>query len=550
MARLRGLAPFMVYILALSIVFRSWIFSGFDLGFGDRADGIIEISLLEHWRNVFAGAETWNQPIYFWPHVDTLGYNDGYLLFGVDYAVWRLIADPFHADMLNIVVFRSIAFWASWALARRTLDFGREWSLLIASIFTISGAMIQQAVHAQLQSVALLPVAAMLAITAVRHELLGDVRRARTAGVLLALLMAVWLLTSYYMAWFTLYFGLVFGVVWLCVSGTWRPRRFSLSIRAHGVTAGITSAAFIIFSIPFIAVYWPKLSESGGHGLGEAKPYLTWFYDVANMGEGNYVWGWTLRPLHVLFEWFGGPVSADGHLGGEHVSGFPLLLFVLVDVGDLVRERSRPPVMRAFALTIAISWLLMLQAGPLSPWALVHWLVPGASGIRVVLRYQLFLLLPALLLFALTFADRARRMAARRPVSMAVLVTLLVAEQLVPVTSAALARSAQTDLMRDAPPPTECHSFYVVDARTTKSLYRDADMQAIYPHNVDAMLLAMLWRVPTLNGYATFLPPGWVFAGPAAIDYDRRATAYIAANHLQGVCRFDASSPRPWRRVT
>ena len=56
------IAFFIVYLAAMFLFFREPILSGFDLGYGDRSDSLIEISLLEHWRNVFVHGTTWNLP--------------------------------------------------------------------------------------------------------------------------------------------------------------------------------------------------------------------------------------------------------------------------------------------------------------------------------------------------------------------------------------------------------------------------------------------------------------------------------------------------------
>ena len=110
------------------------------------------------------------QGFYFHPYGGTLGYNDGYFLYGIVYSLWRLIADPFHADTLNILTFKTIGFVAAYALVARSLSWGRGAALLVALLWTIASNIQLQAVHAQLQSVALLPVAMMLAIGCVRAE--------------------------------------------------------------------------------------------------------------------------------------------------------------------------------------------------------------------------------------------------------------------------------------------------------------------------------------------------------------------------------------------
>src|SRR3982751_1217101 len=96
----------------------------------------------------------------------------------------------------------------------------------------------------------------------------------------------------------------------------------------------------------------------------------------------------------------------DASWGGEHEAGLPLILFILVVIAAwriIVRRRvgqDRPVSieLRAFALAMMVAWLLTLQFWVASPWGLVFELVPGAKGMRVVARYQLWLVLPFLLL--------------------------------------------------------------------------------------------------------------------------------------------------------
>jgi hypothetical protein len=99
------------------------------------------------------------------------------------------------------------------------------------------------------------------------------------------------------------------------------------------------------------------------------------------------------------------------------------------------------------------------------------------------------------------------------------------------------------------PPPASCASFYAVATRRDEPLYLSTFKHQLYPHNVDAMLLAELWRVPTINGFSTFNPPDWNFASPLAADYDARITAYARRHGLRGLCRLDMRQARPWSRL-
>lgn len=544
----------LAWLAAMLIALRDPVLSGFDLGFGDRADAIIEISLLEHWRNVLMGVSAWNQPIYFHPHPGTLGYNDGYFLFGLSYSFWRIWADPFLADTLNAATFKTIGFLASWWLVRRTLGWQMPVALLVATLFTISNGMALQAVHAQLQAIGLLPLAMILAIGAVRAEDAGQRTKARLTGGLLALLMGAWLMTGFYTAWFTLWFGCVFTACWLIASDNWRPTAALALLRAHLPTLAICGALFAVAVIPFLSVYLAKAGETGGHGYWKMLGYLVTPFDLVNTGPGNLLWGWINQGLSALLGLFAVDVDLPRRVfGGEHESGFPVFLFVLtVAAAWRVLRRRVPadPMLFAFALAIVASWALTLQLWVASPWGAIFHLVPGAKGLRVVLRYQLFLVLPVLLLVAAVYRDRLMALLAERRAVAVGLVALLLVEQLNTVSAAQLSRRDYWLPLAAVPaPPPGCRSFYAVQTRVGEPMYRSPEMHAKHPHNDDSMLLAQLWGVPTLGGYSTFQPKDWVFAEPLGADYDARVARYIAAHGLRGVCRLDMRAASPWRRI-
>ncbi|WP_353205654.1 hypothetical protein [Sphingomonas sp.] len=541
----RGPVPLaLTYVAAMLLFFRKVIASGFDQGFSDRADGIIEISILEHWRNVLAGASTWNVTNYFHPYPATLGYNDGYFLYGVVYAFWRLVADPFLADTLNIATFKTIGFLAAYALVARALRWGRGAGLLVAFLFTNANGLMVQAGHAQLQSIALLPVAMLLGVAVASAEREGRRTAACCAAAGLALLLAAWLFTAFYMAWFTIFFGAIFALCWVVMSGQWRPMALLRVVVRHNAVLEVGGIVFAIAAIPFLSVYLPKARETGGQAYQAVLPYLVLPLDPVNVGAANYVWGWLVRLL------------GDAMPEGEHGTGIPLLLFVLAIVAMwqvVVRRRAVggdavDAGFRAFAAAILLCWLLTIRVGSVSAWALVYDLVPGAKGMRVVLRFQLFLILPVLLLVIGAWRRCARDWAGRRPVLLAGILALLIAEQFgsdVPVQVSRTQDGAA--LWSLPPPPKDCRSFYVVSARRDAPLYIDAERTALYPHNVDAMLLAEHWRLPTINGFSTFNPPDWNFADPAAANYDSRIATYAVRHSLSKVCRLDARSPQVWR---
>lgn len=79
--------------------------------------------------------------------------------------------------------------------------------------------------------------------------------------------MAAWLITAYYMAWFTIWFGCLFVACW-----AWRERQSlpdagSVLLRRHAVPLAAGAAVFAIAAIPFLTVYLPKAHETGSTAM-------------------------------------------------------------------------------------------------------------------------------------------------------------------------------------------------------------------------------------------------------------------------------------------
>ncbi|MGA0603037.1 hypothetical protein ACO2Q3_20185 [Caulobacter sp. KR2-114] len=548
----RALAPARALLVALAwagaMVFclRYILLSGFDLGYSDRGDGVIEIALLEHWRNVFQGTEDWRAPLFFHPWGDGLGYNDGYFLYGVVYSLARTVFDPFISDTVNAVVFKTIGFFSAFALFRGPLAWSFDRALLAAVLFSIANSLGLQIGHAQLETLALTPLMAILVCRGWQAGAAGRRLAASLWGVAAAVLMAAWLITAYYFAWFSAYFAGFFLLFWLRETGQLNPRAMLGLARRAAPMLIAPAAVFAVACIPFLMVYLPKVAETGAHPFNDAQQYLTMIYDPVNSGPGNIFWGWIARGL--------GAVIKHKYSLGEHESGLPLLQFALLAVAlrqllKTPRAASRP-LLKALAWTILVTWALTLQFGPVSPWRLIYWFAPGARGLRTVVRYQIFLTLPVLVLVFAHYADRWARLRQAQPWLAAGLATLLLVENVNFESPANLSRTVELAQIRAIPaPPAACKVFSVAKASATEGVYANPKTNALYPHNVDAMLLSELWRMPTVNGFSTFNPPDWNFADPSRPDYPARVRAYGERHDLHGLCLLDMRQPQPWSLV-
>jgi hypothetical protein len=511
----------------LAVFFRGQLMDGFTMLLGDRHDGVIQLSILEHWRNVLRGTEPWNRPAYFWPVPGTLGYNDGYLAFGLLHAVLRgLGADPFLSGELVNMALRALGFLGMHALARRLFGLGLGWTLLAAALFTLANNLAIRGSHAQLFCVSLAPGLALLLLEAVLAMLAG--RRAALvswgAGFLVGF--AVWLLSGFYMAWYFVFFSTAALACWLVLAT--RPAQAALwqALRAQApVLAGLGALA-VILNLPFLLVYMPKAAETGMHAWAMVRQYTLSPLDMLNVGERNLAWGWLVRLLNIAFR-------PEMPFWSEQMTGFPVALLAL-----FAAALWRPPggaVVRALALATALTWLLTLRFGPVSAWWLVYEAFPGARAARVVARYQIFLALPVTLLAVAALARLAPRMS-RLPLGL--LVALLLVEQLNGYAPTYLDRPHELARLRAVPPPpAACRSFFVTAARTESRFGEEVDN--VYNHNTEAMLVAEVIGLPTINGISTFNPPLWPDGLPGTPAYAAAVRAYAAAHRLQGLCGLD-----------
>ncbi len=531
-AGLEAAAMLLGLVIADGIFFRVPFANGFTRLWGDRTDGGIEAAILEHWYNVVRGYAGWSQTFYFHPAPGTLGYNDGYFLYGLLHAMFRALgADLFVASQLVDIAVKTTGFLALYVLLRRHFAARVPFAVLAAVLFTIGHATYMQAFHQQLLSVAFAPLLTVLlldALLALRAD--RPVRFALLAGGAAAFYGA-WLLTAFYMAWF---FGLFAAAITVVspLAGSLRacrdlPARYW---RHRWATLAIV-VVFALALVPFLLAYLPKAGETGMHSWIEAFTFTPTPNDALNVGTASYMFG-------RFFGWLCRFCTADNY---EDLMGMPPILVYLFVVGwfwSLFAYRGpNAALLRAAALASALTWVLLFRFGWRSGW---HWIynhVPGAKGVRVVSRYQILLTFPVVTIAVLALQG----MNARTPRTLLLLVAALLVLEQIGTSPAVNDRREELARIAVPPPPADCRSFFTTAAQGQDG---SSEVMRMYPHNVEAMMIAELVHLPTLNGYSTFNPPGWNFAEPTRADYLDRVRAYAARFGLHGVCQLDLQTKR------
>jgi hypothetical protein len=524
---MRAVLLLAVLVLADLIFFRVPIFNGFTRLWGDHFDGGIEAAILEHWYNVVRGYSTWSQPNYFYPAHATLGYNDSFFLYGLLHSAFRALSfDIFVASQLVDITIRSIGFVSFFVLIRHVFGARFGWALLGATLFTIGHATFIHAFHQQLLSVSFAPLLLYLVVRAWEELKRDRPMRFALIGSAAAVLYGAWLLTGYYMAWFFALYAAALLIVGSFFGGSrFYPEAVALCLRRkwHAlVVVGVLLAALV----PFLIVYLPKASETGMHAWAEALIFSPAPNDAVNLGSGNFLFG---RLYHIL--------CAYCTIGNyEEIMGFPPILIYLFLFGWLwvllSYEGPNTGLLKAIAVTTALTWLAVFRFGEHSAWKLIYDFVPGARAVRVISRYQIFLTLPVLLVIIAYLQGVAMRM----PRAVAVLLGMLLVLEQLGVSPSVNDRKEILARIAAPPPPPECGVFFVTSAKG-----QDGSNEAMrrYPHNVEAMLISERLHIPTINGYATFLPPGWDFEDPTRDDYLDRVRRYAARYGIRKLCRLD-----------
>ncbi|GAA0597022.1 hypothetical protein GCM10009416_39140 [Craurococcus roseus] len=535
-ALLRGAVLGLACALCVGLFFRNQIANGFTLLLGDRHDAVIALSIMEHWRNVLAGAAEWSRTAYFHPVPHTLGYNDGYFLFGVAYAAFRAIgADPFLAGELTNMAMRAVGFLGMHAACRGVLGLPFGWSLLGAALFTLSNNLFIRASHAQLFSVGFLPVLATL-LHAAGSALLGRRPKALLGwGAAFVLLFAAVLMTGFYMAWYFAFLAAATFLAWLALAGGAQRQALAAAVRAAPLPLAALAALAAVANLPFLRLYLPKAAETGMHPWEMALQHTPTLLDVLHVGEANLLFGWLVVLLNGAFR-------PDFPAWSERMTGLTpvlLLCFAAATVwlwrGAAGPEPVRRAWLQALALATVATWALTLRVGDATAWWLVWNAVPGAKAARVVARYQLVLAMPVIALAVLALSAWARRLPAAALAGVAALLLLEQANGYAPLF---LDRPLESSRLRAVPPPpAECRAFWVSAART-ESRFGEA-VEDPYNHNTEAMLIASVLRLPTVNGISTFNPPGWPAGLPGREGYEAEVAAWAEKHGLTGLCALD-----------
>jgi hypothetical protein len=508
--------------------------------FGDRGDARFVVFIHEHVFQSIVGTANLLSPPFFYNQTNTLGYSEAFLLDQIIYAPSRLFgADPFLATSLVPMILSIISFVSLYLILRR-LGVSPLVGSTSAVLFTFANNLFLKSIHMQHFAAYYFPVVALCFMTSIL-DLHDSPRWAYLIGALGAFLFGMTFSTGFYMAWFFTFDLIIFTPIIAYLS--WPTARlWWFQNSGYVIRLGLVAASsFLVGLIPFAFIYGPAMIAEGRRDFLEYLAFAPEPADIINAGMLNIVWG-------PLIRFFGLLTDERLNLTESAVAITPTVqVFALISAALAMNRNfwphnDRGVMLRALVLASAavpfIVFLFVIKIGSFSLFRFLYAVLPGAGVIRAGYRGMVVANLFAVVAISLTLEHllsiiREQRGWHRIPTTAMVGVALgiCLAEQLNLYIPTVLRRTSEySHFVHVGNAPRDCQSFYVA--------YEPEYLP--YEIQVDAMLVALEQKLPTINGYSGNWPPGWNFYQTADPSYEVSLLNWAAQKGVTvGVCRLD-----------
>lgn len=531
-----SLLIFIFLILSEIFFFRNILFSNYL--FGNNGDGRLTTVIVDHWYNFFSGYEKFGELSMFHPIKNVLAYSDMFLFFGLIHSFFRILGmDMFNAYKYTLILTHIIGTISMFILLNKKFKLNKEWSLFGTIAFSFSPSYAQHLSHTQLMACSMLPI---LVIFIINFTIFFDnkKRRRRYSFLLISWYMLI-LYTAWYIAFFTALFITIFLSIiflkWIIEKNEqmFKHIRDSLHKILKECLIYIIYISILIF--PFIKLYLPVFKKNGGYIYGNSVLYMPEFIDLINVGEHNLLFGNIIKKMKL-----------SERLLYEQDMGFSIILiatFLIFTIyffknKDLIKKTL---VLLPFVLTIIISVLITIKisSNGVSLWFLIYKFFPGASSIRVPIRYFLYLTFPIAIATSIMgnyiFLNIKNKQ--QKKYLFILLIILLWVSNIRKggIDSTWNRMEEKKYLSKIKNPPKKCKVFYIVDSE------RKGLPEYVYQNS--AFEIANYFKIKTINGNSSQFPDKW-FGIYKPLDTNYFTTIYNWINDykLENVCSYDESS--------
>jgi len=536
-------------LLASALCFGEFVVSRGELIAGDFGDSRLNLTLLEHWYNVYRGLDDWLSPPFFFPIERALSYSHTLFLQSLPYSSLRLAGcDPYVSFELTLWLLAQVGYASMIGLLRK-LGVRRSFAILGAVLFTFSN-LHHNAGAPPSYSIMLVP---LLCLCVAKGASAGAVHSASAAVWLSAAgaLYSLLLFSDFYTGWFLTFFAATVAAITLLIQPR-VVRRFLAFVGDNWRSILLSGAVAALALVPFVITYGPAIAAGQGRSYDEVMRNSMTLADLFNVSSRNFAWGWLMRRLSPRFKNVGWDYGLPPGMLIAFVAGCGLLC---TGAQRLARRRGelRAVLLTSMAMSVFVIWALLCRSESASLWHLVWRRVPGAEVIRLTFRFQYQLSLAVVVVVITTLSTAWDGLIARGgwsggPRRRATLAAIAAVGAWLAIEEVNLTRTHGVDRRQELArlaslpgPDARCRSFCILEFPAVRSS-NPISLQ------IDAMLIAERLTLPTVNGYGGLGPPDWHLENPQAPDYIERVHRWAAAHRLSHVCAL-APSERRWSEL-
>lgn len=528
-----GVLVFFILIFSEYFFFRNII--GTNKLFSDRGDGRLTMLLTEHWFNFFKGKEKFGELAMFYPATNVLAYSDMFLFFGIIHSCFRFIGlDMFNAYKYTLILVHFIGTLSMYYLLSKKLKLNITWSLFGTFAFSFSSTYATHLGHTQLCACSMLPLLLIFIINFFENL---EERRKKNIYAFLTITWYLFILyNSWYIAFFTFVFVLMFILVYLIGLIIQRKNPLKMFFNLIG-KIGVEILIYLLYVglslIPFVKLYLPVLKRNTHNFSSVGSVYIPEVIDLINVGENNWLLGNFIRYLKL-----------SNRSIGEADMGFSFVLFTTFIIFSMFYIRKRKKVISKdiifysiITVFIGILFTIKISSNPISLWYFIYKLVPGASSVRAISRYLLYLTFPMAVLTAFMgnlifkiYNFKSNYYKKYIPIYLFLLLCISNIRN-EGIFSTWNRKSEKEYLSNVSKPNNKCKVFYV--SNTNPEIPE-------YIYQLDAYEIANKYSIKTINGYSGNTPDKWEGIWEVSNDeYEGSVISWIILNNLKNVCRYD-----------
>ena len=294
----------------------------------------------------------------------------------------------------------------------------------------------------------------------------------------------------------------------------------------------------VVLILPFINLYLPILKQSGGYTYTNLVLYMPEVVDLINVGKDNLLLG------NIIVR-----MKLSERLLYEQDMGFSIILimiflsffiyiFYICKKKDFIKNSV---ILFSFTLAIIVSILITIKisSNGVSLWYLIYKFFPGASSVRVPIRYFLYLTFPMAIATSVMgnyiFLDVENKKK-KKYLFLLLFILLWISNIRKDGINSTWNRTEEKKyLSKIKSPPKECKVFYIIDSEK-KGLPE-------YIYQNSAFEIANYFKIKTINGNSSQFPPNWFgMYNPLSDTYADTVFNWIREHHLENVCSYDQAT--------